>query len=244
MDCTVFVIGCYFCSYFCPFLTQLHFTFFTPPFSFMPILDMFILLCFSYSRTDNKNIIRLVQPDVIVMTFWYVFIGTDLTFSKLFKTFILHLGLITTPHVLYVHMTYVYSFFHMFHSSHNHMAKRSHYRIMIFSISEYYSTDASLPSFPSNSSITPPPLYSPSTSINNGPTWRRIPPGREVWSSGRSRLYLGGLSSLQTRHCHGRIGPSIKDVNTAGWTILSGTLTGLGKVQPPIVVRRVVPTRS
>ena len=37
-----------------------------------------------------------------------------------------------TPHVLYVHMTYVYSSFLMFHSSHDHMAKRSHYRIMIF----------------------------------------------------------------------------------------------------------------
>ena len=48
---------------------------------------------------------------VIVMTFWYVF-GTDLTFSN-FLNFILHLGLITTPHVFYVHMTYVYSFSHV-----------------------------------------------------------------------------------------------------------------------------------
>ena len=46
---------------------------------------------------------------VIVMTFWYVF-GTDLTFFELFKLYF-HLGLITTPHVLSVHMTYVYSFF-------------------------------------------------------------------------------------------------------------------------------------
>ena len=67
---------------------------------------------------------------VIVMTFWYVF-GTDLYFFELFKLYF-HLGLITTPHVLYVHMTYVYSFFLMFHSSHDHMAKRSHYCIMIF----------------------------------------------------------------------------------------------------------------
>ena len=29
-------------------------------------------------------------------------------------------------------MTYVYSLFLMFHSSHDHMAKKSHYRIMIF----------------------------------------------------------------------------------------------------------------
>ena len=135
--------------------------------------------------------------------------------------------------------------FLMFHSSHDHMAKRSHHRIMIFYItSEFYSTDASPPSFSSTSSTTPPPLYSPSMSINDGPTWRRIPPGREVWSSGKSRLYLGGLSSLQTRHCQGQMGPSIKEVSTAPWTMLSGTLTGLGKVRPPIVVRRVVPTRS
>ena len=51
---------------------------------------------------------------VIVMTFLVHIIGTDLTFSNFFKTFILHLGLITTPHVCYVHMTYVYSFSHVF----------------------------------------------------------------------------------------------------------------------------------
>ena len=50
-----------------------------------------------------------------------------------FSNFYFHLGLITTPHV---HMTYVYSLL-MFLSSHDHMAKRSHYRIMIFSTSEY-----------------------------------------------------------------------------------------------------------
>ena len=143
---------------------------------------------------------RYLQPEpVIVMTFWYVYSERTYFFSN-FLNFIL--GLITTPHVHYVHMTYVYSFL-MFHSSHDHMAKRSHYRIMIFSTSEYYSMDASPLSFSSISSTTPPPLYSPLRLINNGPTWRRIPPGREVWSSGRSRLYLGGLSSLQTRHCQG-----------------------------------------
>ena len=105
-------------------------------------------------------------------------------FFELFKLY-LHLGLITTPHVFYVHMTYVYSFL-MFHPSHDHMAKRSHYRIMIFSTSEYYSTDALPLSFSSISSTTPPPLYSPSMSINDGPTWRRIPPGQAVWSKGRS----------------------------------------------------------
>ena len=132
----------------------------------------------------------------------------------------------------------------MFPYSHNYVAKRSHYHIIIFSTSEYYSMDTFPPSFSSTSSTTPPPLYSPSTLINDGPTWRRIPPGREVWSSGRSLLYLGGLASLQTRHCQGQTGPSIKEVNTAGCTMLSGNLTGLGKVRLPIVVRRVVPTRS
>ena len=97
--------------------------------------------------------------------------------------------------------------FLMFHSSHDHMAKRSHYHIMIFSTSEYY-TDASPPSFSSISSTVPPPLYSLSMSTDDGPTWRRIPPGCEVWLSGRSQLYLGGLASLQTRHCQGRMGLS------------------------------------
>ena len=114
--------------------------------------------------------ITMKSLGVIVMTFWYIF-GTDLTFFKLFKPYF-HLGLITTPHVLYVHMTYVYSFL-IFHSSHNHMAKRSHYRIMIFSTLEYYSMDAFPPSFSSISSTIPPPLYSPLMSVNDGPTWRR-----------------------------------------------------------------------
>ena len=165
-----------------------------------------------------------------------MFLGTNLDFFKTF--FILHLGLITTPHVLYVHMTYV-SFFTR---SHGQEKSLSYYDL--FMTSEFYSTDASPPSFPSISSTTPPPLYSPSMLTHDGPTWRRIPPGREVWSSGRSRLYLGGLASLQTRHCHGQMGPSIKEISTAGCVMLSGTLTGLGKVRPPIVVRRVIPTRS
>ena len=87
-------------------------------------------------------------------------------------------------------------------------------------------------------------LYSPSMLINDSPTWRRISPGRNIWSRGRSREYPGGLSSLQTRYCQGQTGPSIKEVRMTGWMMLSGTLTGLGKVRPPIVVRRVVPTRS
>ena len=48
---------------------------------------------------------QVYELGVIVMTFWYVF-GTDLIFSNFFISFSI-LGLITTPHVLYVHMTYV-----------------------------------------------------------------------------------------------------------------------------------------
>ena len=59
------------------------------------------------------------------MTFWYVFIGTDLLFLN-FLNFILHLGLITTPHVLYVHMTYVYSLFsYVSHFTQSHGQEKS-----------------------------------------------------------------------------------------------------------------------
>ena len=69
------------------------------------------------------------------MTFWYVFIGTDLTFSN-FLTFILHLGLITTPHVFYVHMTYVYSFSHVsfFTRSHGQEKSLSYYDLFDFGV--------------------------------------------------------------------------------------------------------------
>ena len=49
---------------------------------------------------------------VIVMTFWYIF-WNGLNFFELFKLYF-HLELITTPHVFYVHMTYVYSLFPCF----------------------------------------------------------------------------------------------------------------------------------
>ena len=156
-----------------------------------------------------------LQEHVIVMTFWYVYRNGLQIFFELF--FILSLGIDHDPHVLYAHMTYVYFLFLMFHSFtrvYGQEKSLSYYDLL--STSEFYSTDAPPPSFPSTSSTTPPPLYSPSMSINDGPTCRRIPPGREVWSSGRSRQYLGGLCSLQTRACHGRMGPSIKEVSTAG----------------------------
>ena len=71
------------------------------------------------------------HPVVIVMTFWYVFIGTDLLFSN-FLNFYSSFGIDHDPHV---HMTYVHTThaFLMFHSSHDYTAKRSCYRIMIFS---------------------------------------------------------------------------------------------------------------
>ena len=56
---------------------------------------------------------------------------TDLLFFELFYHFLL-LGLITTPHVYYVHMTYVYFLFLCFILHDDHMVKRSQYRIMFF----------------------------------------------------------------------------------------------------------------
>ena len=74
---------------------------------------------------------------VIVMTFW-VHLWNGLNFFELFKLYF-HLGLITTPHVLYVHMTYVYSFSYV---SFLHTITRPReviHRIMIFYMtSEYY----------------------------------------------------------------------------------------------------------
>ena len=69
---------------------------------------------------------------VIVMTFWYVFIGTDLTFSN-FLNFYSSLGIDHDPPCslcLFLSL--------MFHSSHDHMAKRSHHRIMIFYMTSEY----------------------------------------------------------------------------------------------------------
>ena len=54
--------------------------------------------------------------------------GMNFSFLNFFlkkKLLFSYLGLITTPHVLYVHMTYVYSLFLCF-ILHDHMAKRSH----------------------------------------------------------------------------------------------------------------------
>ena len=47
-----------------------------------------------------------------------------LNFFELFKLYF-HLGLITTPHVLYVHMTYVYSFFHVSFFTRSHGQEKS-----------------------------------------------------------------------------------------------------------------------
>ena len=172
------------------------------------------------------------------MSYW-----NGLIFFKLFKLYF-HLGLIMTPHVFYVHMTYVYSFSHVsfFTRSHDQEKSLSYYDLFDFGVLLIYGHTLTLIFlyFLCNSTTPILPVYVD----QRRPTWRRIPPGCEVWSSGRSRLYLGGLTSLQTRHCQGRMGPSIKEVSMAGWTMLSGTLTGLGKVRPPIVVRRVVPTQS
>ena len=52
------------------FLTQLHFTFLTPPFSLMLIFVMLIPLMLSCSRTDDKNTIRLVQLVTEQLIYW------------------------------------------------------------------------------------------------------------------------------------------------------------------------------
>ena len=59
-----------------------------------------------------------IPPSLSSLWLFGTSFGTDLTFSN-FLNFYFHLGLITTPHALYVHMTYVYSIFFMFHSSHD-----------------------------------------------------------------------------------------------------------------------------
>ena len=93
------------------------------------------------------------------------------------------------------------SYILFFTQSHGQEKSSSHYDLFDFGVYLFYGHIP--PSFSSTSSTDPPPLYSPSKSNSDGPTWRRIPPGRKVWSSGKSRLYLGGLASLQTRHCQG-----------------------------------------
>ena len=61
---------------------------------------------------------------VIIMTFWYVN-RNGLNFFELFKLYF-HLGLITTPHVLYVHMTYVL----FFTRSHGQEKSSSYYDLL------------------------------------------------------------------------------------------------------------------
>ena len=59
-----------FACIFRPFSTQLHFTFLTPPFSFMLTFVMFVFLCLSRLRTGGKNTIRLVLPDTEQLVYW------------------------------------------------------------------------------------------------------------------------------------------------------------------------------
>ena len=77
------------------------------------------------------------QPCVIVMTFWYIF-GTDLSCFKLFKL-LFSFGIDHDPHVLYVHMTYVYSFSHVpfFTRSHGQGKSLSYYDLFDFGVLFY-----------------------------------------------------------------------------------------------------------
>ena len=82
-------------------------------------------------QIQNALKISLIVDHVIVMTFWYVLSEWTHNFFELFN-FILHLGLITNPHVLYVHMTYVYSFSHVsfFTRSHGQEKSLSYYDLL------------------------------------------------------------------------------------------------------------------
>ena len=64
------------------------------------------------------------------MTFWYVFTEWTYFFSNFFKLYFLGIDH-DPPCSLCSHDLCLFLFL-MFHSSHDHMAKRSHYRIMIF----------------------------------------------------------------------------------------------------------------
>ena len=110
-----------------------------------------------------------MMPPVIVMTFWYVF-WNRLTFFELFKL-LFSLGIDHDPPCsLCSHDLCLFLFSHVsfFTRSHGQEKSLSYYDLLL--TSEFYSTDASPPSFSSTSSTTPPPLYSPSMSINDGPT--------------------------------------------------------------------------
>ena len=69
--------------------------------------------------------------DFLVRLYW-----NGLTFFKLF--FIILLGLITTPHVLYVHMTYVYSLSYVssFTRSHGQEKSLSYYDLLLRSTTD------------------------------------------------------------------------------------------------------------
>ena len=71
------------------------------------------------------NILNVI---VIIMTFWYVL--SERTYFS--RTFISSFGIDHDPHVLYVHMTYVYSFSHvsLFTRSHGQEKSLSYYDLL------------------------------------------------------------------------------------------------------------------
>ena len=78
----------------------------------------------SYSHSVSRKSRTLnCGSSVIVMTFWYVF-WNGLRFFKLFKLYF-HWGLITTPHVFYVHMTCVNSFSYVSFFTRSHGQEKS-----------------------------------------------------------------------------------------------------------------------
>ena len=102
----------------------------------------------------------------IVSLFWLF--GNVLEWTYLFQTFLTFIFYQdwSQPPMFSMFTWLMFIPFLMFFTLHDHMAKRSHYHIMIFLTLEFYSMDAFPPSFPFSSSITLPlsPQYSPSRS--------------------------------------------------------------------------------
>ena len=81
------------------------------------------------------------------MTFWYVQERTYIFLN--FLNFYFHLGLIMTPHVLYVHVTYVYSFLYVspFTRCYGQEKSPSYYDLFDFGVLLIYGRTLTLISF-------------------------------------------------------------------------------------------------
>ena len=103
------------------------------------------------------------------MTFWYV-LRNGLNFFKLFH---FHLGLIMTPHVLYDHMTYVYSFSHVLFFTRSHGQEKS---LSYYDLFRLWSITLWMHSHPHFLLL---PLQSPHPYTHHQYPHNRAPPGEE-----------------------------------------------------------------